>query len=912
MKESFPMPDRPVSSREEEIQYVGERIVDVDSSPETQKEQITTYQQQPAGQILDSDYTVPEEEVGQISLDLSPEEHDATMQELIALTKEKGIKNALSVVQKMKDGHIEDDFHRFLIEYIREGYEIQGLKTKSPVSKALHMTLFEVVLPPADKEDEGKQLAQLISSMEQFYSGMFSVSDNEGVGQDYFAIEIANPNYHEEFIFYVSVPATKKEFLEKHITAVFPKALVTEERNDYNIFSEGSVEVGSVARFSGDSIFPIRSYESFDRDPLNGLLNSLSKIKKEGEGASFQIIFSSAGANLISKKYRTALENLQKGMSRKEALDISYTVGQELGKEAKKTFTSFFSSNTKPQKEESVEEQKEDNQEIIDLIKTKTSAPLYKANIRLLASSQTEQGARAILSDMESSFNQFENSQGGKFVFDRKTGKHLTNLIHNFSYRIFEESQAIPFNLKELTTIVHFHTAGVGSASQLKKSSSQKIGAPVSVSGEGILLGKNVSRGEEREIRMLPEDRLRHLYTIGQTGTGKSTFLKNMIIQDIQAGEGVCYIDPHGADIQDVLASVPKERHEDVIYFDPSDSERVMGLNMLEYDPARPEQKTFVVNELFSIFQKLYGSVPESMGPMFEQYFRNATMLTIDDPESGSTLLDVSRVLSDKEYREMKLQKCKNPVVVQFWDKVASQAKGESALENIVPYITSKFDVFLANDIMRPIIAQQHSAFDFRTLMDQKKILLVNLSKGSLGDINSNLIGLIFIGKILMAALSRADSHGTDMPPFYLYVDEFQNVTTDSIAIILSEARKYKLSLNVAHQFIAQLQESIKDAVFGNVGSMVSFRVGSEDADFLEKQFQPSFTASDLMNIENRNAAIKMIVNGQPATPFSLTSVPLTQPLTQDTESLKQLSALTFGRSRKEVDVEIMKKYRQR
>ncbi len=409
---------------------------------------------------------------------------------------------------------------------------------------------------------------------------------------------------------------------------------------------------------------------------------------------------------------------------------------------------------------------------------------------------------------------------------------------------------------------------------------------------------------------MSADDRLRHLYTIGQTGTGKSTFLKNMIIQDIQAGEGVCYIDPHGADIQDVLAAVPKERHDDVIYFDPSDPERVMGLNMLEYNPSYPEQKTFVVNELFSIFQKLYGSVPESMGPMFEQYFRNATLLVIDDPDSGSTLLDVSRVLADKEYRDMKLSRCSNPVVLQFWQKIANKAGGDAALENIVPYITSKFDVFAANDVMRPIIAQQQSAFDFREVMDQKKILLVNLSKGKLGDINSSLIGLIFVGKILMAALSRADMYGKEISPFYLYIDEFQNVTTNSIAVILSEARKYKLSLNVVHQFIAQLQEDIKDAVFGNVGSMVAFRVGSEDAEFLEKQFQPSFSAADLMNIENRNASIKMLVNGQPVTPFSLMTQAPAPAVLDDLSTLKEYSAMRYGQSRAQVDSEIIKKYR--
>ncbi len=383
-----------------------------------------------------------------------------------------------------------------------------------------------------------------------------------------------------------------------------------------------------------------------------------------------------------------------------------------------------------------------------------------------------------------------------------------------------------------------------------------------------------------------------------------------MIIQDIARGNGVCMIDPHGIDILDVLANIPKNRFQDVIYFDPSYIEQPMALNMLEYDPRYPEQKTFVVNEIFNIFQKLYGAVPESMGPMFEQYFRNATMLTLEDPESGGTLLDVSRVLSNKAYRQQKLEKCKNPVVVEFWKEVAEKAGGEAALANIVPYITSKFDVFLSNDIMRPIVAQQKSSFNFREIMDGRKILLVNLAKGRLGDINANLIGLILVGKILMAALSRTDS-GANLPPFYLYIDEFQNVTTNSIATILSEARKYKLSLTIAHQFIAQLDEKIRDAVFGNIGSICSFRVGSEDAEYLEKQFTPEFTAKDIMNIENRNAYLKMLVNGRPTKAFNIKTMPPPTGNPAIVETLKQLSYVTYGGDRAQIEAEILSKYKK-
>ena len=332
---------------------------------------------------------------------------------------------------------------------------------------------------------------------------------------------------------------------------------------------------------------------------------------------------------------------------------------------------------------------------------------------------------------------------------------------------------------------------------------------------------------------------------------------------------------------------------------------------MLEYDYSKPEQKTFVVNELFSIFQKLYGANPESMGPMFEQYFRNATMLVMEDPESGNTLMDISRVMADAQYRRKKLEKATNPVVVQFWREIATKAGGEASLENIVPYIVSKFDVFTANDYMRPIIGQQRSAFNFRQVMDEKKILLVNLSKGRLGEINSNLIGMIFVGKILMAALSRVDDPTKSFPPFFLHIDEFQNISTPAISSILSEARKYKLGLTMAHQFIAQLDPNIRDAVFGNVGSMAAFRVGNEDSQALEAQFAPSFTASDIMNTPNYNAVVRVLANGVPAQPFSVATMPPPQSSPERVAQLIEQSSQQYGRPREEIEAEIQARYQK-
>jgi len=307
----------------------------------------------------------------------------------------------------------------------------------------------------------------------------------------------------------------------------------------------------------------------------------------------------------------------------------------------------------------------------------------------------------------------------------------------------------------------------------------------------------------------------------------------------------------------------------------------------------------------------LYGDVPESIGPAFEQYFRNATALVLEDPESGNTMVEISRVLADEEFRNLKLSKCNNMIVKQFWEKIATQAGGEAALENIVPYITNKFDVFLSNDYLRPIIAQEKSAFDFREVMDSKKIILVNLSKGRLGEINSNMIGMIIVGKIQMAAMSRVDSLDKELPPFYLYIDEFQNVTTDSISSILSEARKYNLALIIAHQYIKQIEEKIRNAVFGNVGSMAVFRVGFEDTEVLEKQLAPAFSAKDIMNLNNYNAYMKILVDGEPQKPFNIRTMPPEDGSSQVREYLKNLSAQKYGRPRGEIESEVQGKFQR-
>jgi hypothetical protein len=693
--------------------------------------------------------------------------------------------------------------------------------------------------------------------------------------------------------------------------AVFHNAKIIEKKDDYNIFNEKGATVASYAIYAKNSIWPLKTYDQFDYDPLNSILNSFSKINTHGEGAAIQLVIQPQGGE-HAKRYKKTLDEIMKGEKVSEAISKNE---EGVGKYIEGFFRGVSGMMQSDEAKEKAEEKKKEaannvDQIAVDSIKEKMASPILAVNVRIIVSANDEDEAERILGDIESSFNQFEHAHGNKLKFDRITKSGLKSMLYDFSFRLFDKRKRILTNLKEITSIMHFPANVIRSAPHLKTAKAGSAPAPLELAREGVLLGTNRDRGTETKVFMSPEDRLRHFYVIGQTGTGKTTILKNMIAQDIANGEGVCMIDPHGSDIQDILSLIPKSRYEDVIYFDPSNTERPMALNMLEYDRKYPEQKTFVVNEMLSIFNKLF-DMKTAGGPMFEQYFRNAVLLVMEDPESGNTLLDVSRVLSNKPFRELKISKCKNPIVVQFWKEVAEKAGGEAALSNIVPYITSKFDVFLSNDIMRPIIAQEASTINFREIMDQKKILLVNLSKGRLGDINANLIGLILVGKILMAALSRVDSIGQNLPPFYLYIDEFQNITTNSISTILSEARKYKLSLNIAHQFIAQLDEGIRDSVFGNVGSIAAFRVGAEDAEYLEKQFSPVFTAKDIMSIDNYNAYLKMLANGRPVKPFNIETMAPPQGNKAVVEAIKQLSHMKYGRDKTLVEQEIMGKYQK-
>src|SRR3990167_5044934 len=845
-----------VRKREEELVTLGHFENAKDNAVQ---DVVGAYKNIPIEEVIHKNSILEKKQTEDIVLDLKPEPHDAVMEELLGIVITKWVKNALAVVESMGNPHVDDDFHRILIQYLKTGQVEIGFKEGTPMYKSLHMTLFEITLPPPmDEADKSKGFKEFIGAMEQFYAGMQSISEGKSNAKEiYFTLEVALGNQSDEVVVYAGIPNKHLSLFEKQILAFYHNAKIREVTDDYNIFNEKGGSAGAYGAFSQREVMPIKTYDNIDHDPMNTILNVFSKLKTKGEGAAIQLVVAPAGNKFINE-FHMILDDVKSGMSVKHASDNFY-----------KFHKAFLSVG----------------KELLFGVKEKKGEKDEKYT----------PGRKAV-----------DEAASQSFVFEKAQGSILKKLFHDFSYRSFSPDKILPMNLKELASVFHF-PIGIGSQPQLKEAKAGIDPAPLEMGTAGIVLGVNSYRGKDTEIHMAREDRMRHFYCIGQTGTGKTNIMLNMITQDIKNGDGCCYIDPHGTDIQTILSRIPKERIDDVIYFDPAYTARPIGLNMLEYDPKYPEQKTFVVNEMMGIFNKLF-DMKVGGGAMFEQYFRNSAFLVMEDPESGSTLLEITRVLADKQFRDLKLARCQNPIIKQFWVS-AEQTTGDQSLANFVPYISSKFDNFISNDIMRPVVLQQNSVFNFRKIMDEKKILLVNLSKGRLGDINANLIGLVLVGKIQMSALSRVDMFGKPINDFYLYIDEFQNVTTDSIASILSEARKYRLSLNIAHQYITQLEDNIKNAVFGNVGSMAVFRVGTEDATFLEPKFKPIFSAQDITKLDNYNAYMSMLVNGQPTKPFNIKPLSPEEGNKEIVEDIKQLSYMKYGRDREEVEAEIMARY---
>ncbi len=776
-------------------------------------------------------------------------------------------------------------------------YFIVRALARQRFSDSIQTSLFLVRIPRVAAGDEkqggeGNDFKSELAHFEQLLGALASIKKP-------FVFEVAVPHVGEEIHFYMGVPKRSAELAAKQVQGLWNGASVEAVGDDYNIFNVHGATAAAYVTEKEHFALPIRTYAELGIDSFEPIVGAFAKINEIGEGASLQIMVRPAFKS-AKKTIQNSIELLKRGEKAEKIFKAGFMTALS---DAAKTL------GPNPEKaKEKAEKEKVVDDEAIKALTAKASKPLFDVNVRLVASAGSPFQANDILDGLAAGFSQFASPMRNELKVVKP--RNPKGIIGNFIYRTFDDAHAMTLSAEEIASFYHLPISSTETP-RVKWLKAKEAAPPDNLPKEGLLLGESVFRGVTKPVYLTDEDRRRHIYVIGQTGTGKSTLLNNLLIEDIRRGKGVAVIDPHGDLVEKALAFVPKERLDDVIYFDPGDLSRPVGLNMLDHDPAKPEERTFIVNEMQSIFDKLYDQ--ESMGPMFQQYMRNALLLLMEDmPNEPATLVEVPRVFTDPEYRRRKLARIKNPVVVDFWEKEAAKAGGEASLANMTPYITSKFGGFITNDYMRPIIGQAKSAFNFRDVMDSGKILLVNLSKGKIGDINASLLGMVFTGKLLMAALSRTDVDDAARPDFNLYIDEFQNFTTDSIATILSEARKYHLSLTMAHQFIGQLTDNIKAAVFGNVGSMLVMRVGADDAEYLVKQFEPVFNENDLINIDNFNAYAKILANGQTTKPFNMrigtqSWAPGNKELVA---KLKEYSHLKYGMDRQQIEDEIYRRLR--
>lgn len=744
-------------------------------------------------------------------------------------------------------------------------YFMQRRKTRFREERSLNSTL---LLISVSRENEIK-----IDAMEQLINALFSIKEGgwktRFQTQPVVSFEIVAKK--ETIKFYVWTHNEFKDLIEKQIHGVYPEADI-EEVDEYEIFdNHGKVEYKAY-QLKKEVYKPLKSYKELPNDPLQAITSALAKMG-EGESAAIQILISPYGGEW-GKLGRNYVSETKKAQSDPEKNN--------------------FSANPKE----------------LEAIENKSSKPGFETSIRIVVVAPTDIQAKSHLANIDSAFSLF-NSEFNSFssLKIRNKGSFVEDFIYRYHpmwYLLGNKHMIL--TAEEISTIFHFPNKLV-TTPYIHWLLAKRVAAPAKIATEGTFIGNNKARGQVRPVFMQTVDRRRHMYIIGKTGTGKTEFLKGLIMQDIKNGNGLCFIDPHGDAVEDIMNRIPAERAEDVIYFRPSDLERPFGLNLLE--AKSEDQKHFVTTAIINLMYKLFDPYKTGIvGPRFEHAVRNAMLTVMYEP--GTSFIEVMRVLTDSNYVKELLPKVTDPIVRRYWTDQIAQTSDFHKSETL-DYITSKFGRFVTNKMIRNMIGQTKSAFDFRDVMDNQKILLVNLSKGEMGEENSSFIGLILVPRILMAAMARTDMPEDQRKDFFLYVDEFQNFATPDFAQILSEARKYRLSLIVANQFISQMDDEIKGAVFGNVGTMCSFRVGMADASHMASEYGHGFTESDFQNIEKYNIYMKTQVKEEPMPPFSVDltidySTVIKQRNPERGKIIEEMSRLKYGRDVRIVESEIQRR----
>ncbi len=784
------------------------------------------------------------------------------------------------------------------------------LREQKNFERGLKMVPLLIHLPPSSEDIEGngrdvRDVTEENISKAQTLYGIIASTVQKGFktkfyGQRHFAFEIIGSKGFVHF--YAAVPVAMQDVVTQAVISAYPSAQL-EEAAEHNIFSpvgKLSGTIGGELTLKENFAYPIATYQEIKRDAMQAILNAMSTLDKD-DGAGIQILLRPANSG-----WRKSAQSVA---SKKRKGDKDKSGGEKAFGIAKTILTAAVKP---PEDKNDKKDEKKDlsglEQSVLDSIDDKTRYPAYEVLIRVVASSNVSQRAQAIQNNIVAAFSLFDAP--GKNGFKYTPAKDIESFVTAFILRFFpqENNQSI-LNSVELATLFHFPDQKNIPTSQLERQASKQVDAPRNLPEQGLLLGYNIFRGVKKPVRLTLQDRQRHMYAVGQTGTGKSTFLENLALQDMLNGDGFAFVDPHGDTAEKLLSMVPRERTEDVIYFNPADMDHPMGLNMFEFNNA--DQKDFLIQEAINMLYKLYDPQHQGIiGPRYEHWFRNIAQTVMAQPEGG-TFIDIPTILTNyknKTYLAEKLSHVTDQTVKDFWYGEMAQTS-DYHISEVLGWFVSKFGAFRSNEMMRNIIGQTKSAFDLRDIMDNKKILLVNLSKGKTGELNSKLLGMIFVMKFQAAAMSRANIPESERQDFCLYVDEFQNFSTDSFATIMSEARKYHLNLIVANQFTTQLTEEIRDAVFGNMGTIVSFRIGQSDVESLSRYFQPLFDGDDLLRVPNWNAIVRTLIGGVPTQPFSMAGLPpLGTPNPQLAQALKQLSGAKYGRPRSVVDKEIFER----
>lgn len=787
------------------------------------------------------------------------------------------------------------------------GARISKLRKAKRYERGLKMVPLLIHLPPTTDDidsgsrDERDIANEAVSKAQVMYSILASTITKgfktKLYGQRHFSFEIIAK---DGFIrYYAVVPAVLTETVKQAVQSAYPTARL-EEKHEENIFEGGGgieAVTGAELTLNKEYYLPIATYEDTKRDASMALLNALSAVRKN-EGASVQILFRPAQKNWSSKG-KEYIENVQKGKK-------VTTGGAMFGQLAIDIIRAPFEPPAE-REEKKTEVITNVKQNEIEAIANKMRYPAFETLIRVVTSSETSPRSEAIMGGIVSAFSQFNSPVSNGFKVN--TLKDSKRLVIDYTFRFFPiKITSNILNSVELASIFHLPEQNSIPTSQVERQLTKQVDGPARLATEGLFLGTNEFRGNKKAIYLGEDDRRRHMYIIGQTGMGKSVFLENLAFQDMCDGHGFAFIDPHGDAVEAILQRVPEERIDDVIYFDPADIEHPVGMNMFEY--TTEDQKDFIVQEGISMLQSLFDPQNQGFfGPRGQHMFRNAALLLMADP-AGATFIDIPQCFTDPEFVKSKLKYVTDKAVYDYWTKEfpASQKSNDSG--EVVTWFASKWGPFIANTIMRNTLGQVKSGFNIREIMDNKKIFLVNLSKGRLGDINANLLGMIFVMKFQQAAMSRQDIPEDQRQDFCLYVDEFQNFATESFESILSEARKYRLNLIVANQFMTQLTDKIREALLGNVGTIVCGRVGITDADLMVKAFSPTFTAEDLTKTANHAAICKVMMFGMPSAPFTMSLPgPMGEPNKELMDSLKVYSATKFGKSRAEVEKEIQDRW---